>query len=130
VVVLVSELTGTSLAISNQLLTVLGVVLGLVISFRTSTAYERFVLQTLFETRDLSLYISASVIRFSEGRRLWTSLAIVSRHLAQIVGGFNPDQRILFIERTLLSAIASDLDLRPIREGNTPGCSHRKKEHD
>jgi ion channel-forming bestrophin family protein len=130
VVVLVSELTGTSLAISNQLLTVLGVVLGLVISFRTSTAYERFVLQTLFETRDLSLYISASVIRFSEGRRLWTSLAIVSRHLAQIVSGFDPNQRILFIERTLLSAIASDLDLRPIREGNTPRCSHRKKEHD
>lgn len=30
-----------SLAISNQLLTVLGTVLGLVISFRTSSAYER-----------------------------------------------------------------------------------------
>ena len=41
VVVLVSELTRTSLAVSNQMLTVLGTVLGLVISFRTSTAYER-----------------------------------------------------------------------------------------
>ena len=41
VVVLVSELTSTSLAVSNQMLTVLGTVLGLVISFRTSTAYER-----------------------------------------------------------------------------------------
>lgn len=39
----VSELTPHSLAISNQMLTVLGTVLGLVISFRTSTAYERYV---------------------------------------------------------------------------------------
>ena len=49
VVALVSELTTTSLAISNQMLTVLGTVLGLVISFRTSTAYERCVI-TLAET--------------------------------------------------------------------------------
>ncbi|KAI0337625.1 UPF0187-domain-containing protein [Trametopsis cervina] len=62
-VVLVSEMTTTSLAISNQMLTVLGTVLGLVISFRTSTAYERF----------------------SEGRKLWTSIAIASRNLAQII---------------------------------------------
>jgi len=41
VVVLVTQKTDTSLAISNQLLTVLGTVLGLVISFRTSSAYER-----------------------------------------------------------------------------------------
>ena len=43
VVVLVSQMTSHSLAISNQMLTVLGTVLGLVISFRTSTAYERCV---------------------------------------------------------------------------------------
>ena len=41
VVVLVDKLTHIKLAFNNQLLTVLGVVLGLVISFRTSTAYER-----------------------------------------------------------------------------------------
>lgn len=41
VVVLVDRFTHIKLAFNNQLLTVLGVVLGLVISFRTSTAYER-----------------------------------------------------------------------------------------
>ena len=41
VVSLVSKLTDTNLGISNQMLTILGTVLGLVISFRTSTAYER-----------------------------------------------------------------------------------------
>ena len=38
VVVLVSEFTSVHLGVSNQLLTVLGLVLGLVISFRTSSA--------------------------------------------------------------------------------------------
>jgi putative membrane protein len=46
VVTLVSELTTHKLVVSNQLLTVLGTVLGLVISFRTSSAYERCVLDT------------------------------------------------------------------------------------
>ena len=41
VVALVDEFTNVKLAFNNQLLTVLGVVLGLVISFRTSSAYER-----------------------------------------------------------------------------------------
>ncbi|KAI0684547.1 UPF0187-domain-containing protein [Cytidiella melzeri] len=71
-VVLVSELTSTSLAISNQMLTVLGTVLGLVISFRTSTAYERF----------------------SEGRKLWTNIAIASRNLAQIIWIVVPFDRV------------------------------------
>jgi predicted membrane chloride channel (bestrophin family) len=43
VVCLVSNLTEVDLGISNALLTVLGTVLGLVISFRTSSAYERYV---------------------------------------------------------------------------------------
>ena len=43
VVVLVSKNTSANLGVSNQLLTVLGLVLGLVISFRTSSAYERYV---------------------------------------------------------------------------------------
>ncbi|KAI0691844.1 UPF0187-domain-containing protein [Cytidiella melzeri] len=71
-VVLVSELTTTSLAISNQMLTVLGIVLGLVISFRTSTAYESF----------------------SEGRKLWTNIAIASRNLAQIIWIVVPFDRV------------------------------------
>jgi len=41
VVALVDKFTNVKLAFNNQLLTVLGVVLGLVISFRTSSAYER-----------------------------------------------------------------------------------------
>lgn len=41
VVTLVTKLTPHSLNMSNAVLTVLGTVLGLVISFRTSSAYER-----------------------------------------------------------------------------------------
>jgi putative membrane protein len=41
VVACVQEITDRQISISNQLLTVLGTVLGLVISFRTSSAYER-----------------------------------------------------------------------------------------
>lgn len=40
---MINEWTDRSVFISNQMLTVLGTVLGLVISFRTSTAYERCV---------------------------------------------------------------------------------------
>ncbi|KAI0088809.1 UPF0187-domain-containing protein [Irpex rosettiformis] len=71
-VTLVSEMTPHSLAISNQMLTVLGTVLGLVISFRTSTAYERF----------------------SEGRKLWTNIAIASRNLAQVIWIHVPFERV------------------------------------
>ncbi|KAH8083315.1 Bestrophin, RFP-TM, chloride channel-domain-containing protein [Cristinia sonorae] len=69
---LVSQLTTHNLSISNQMLTVLGTVLGLVISFRTSTAYERF----------------------SEGRRLWTNIAIASRNLAQVIWIHAPFERV------------------------------------
>ena len=41
VVTLVSEFTEHQLSFSSAMLTVLGTVLGLVISFRTSSAYER-----------------------------------------------------------------------------------------
>ncbi|KAF8157074.1 UPF0187-domain-containing protein [Crassisporium funariophilum] len=60
-VVLVSEKTDRDLSISNQLLTVLGTVLGLVISFRTSSAYERY----------------------QDGRKMWTNIITASRNLAQ-----------------------------------------------
>nr|VWP01635.1 Peptidylprolyl isomerase (EC [Ganoderma boninense] len=39
---LVSDLTRHKLSFSSAMLTVLGTVLGLVISFRTSSAYERY----------------------------------------------------------------------------------------
>ncbi|KAF8590756.1 UPF0187-domain-containing protein [Ramaria rubella] len=59
----VTQLTPHKLQISNALLTVLGTVLGLVISFRTSSAYERY----------------------QEGRKLWTSVTLASRNIAQMI---------------------------------------------
>ncbi|TFK21642.1 UPF0187-domain-containing protein [Coprinopsis marcescibilis] len=59
-VTLVTLLTPYNLGLHNQLLTVSGVVLGLVISFRTSSAYERF----------------------RDGNRLWTNIMTASRTLA------------------------------------------------
>ncbi|CAA7268302.1 unnamed protein product [Cyclocybe aegerita] len=60
-VVLVDRFADKNLGISNQLLTVLGTVLGLVISFRTSSAYERY----------------------QDGRKMWTNIITASRNLAQ-----------------------------------------------
>jgi predicted membrane chloride channel (bestrophin family) len=62
-VALVSDKTTHKLSISNALLTVLGTVLGLVISFRTSSAYERY----------------------QEGRKMWTNITVASRNLAQYI---------------------------------------------
>lgn len=63
IVTLIDRLSRTKLAVNNQLLTVLGVILGLAVSFRTSTAYERY----------------------SEGRRMWSSVCHLSRSVAQII---------------------------------------------
>ncbi|TFK41718.1 Bestrophin, RFP-TM, chloride channel-domain-containing protein [Crucibulum laeve] len=70
-VYLVSEKTSHKLAISNQLLTVLGTVLGLVISFRTSSAYERY----------------------QDGRKMWTNITTASRNLAQMIWIHIPNER-------------------------------------
>ncbi|CAI6337212.1 unnamed protein product [Periconia digitata] len=51
------------LKVSNLLLTVLGFVVGLAISFRTSSAYERY----------------------TEGRRYWSQLQLVSQNLARTI---------------------------------------------
>ncbi|KAI9058064.1 UPF0187-domain-containing protein [Trametes sanguinea] len=71
-VTLVSEMTRHKLEFSNAMLTVLGTVLGLVISFRTSSAYERYM----------------------EGRKLWTNIAIASRNLAQYIWVHVPFERV------------------------------------
>jgi len=63
VVSLVSKLTSHQLVLSNQLLTVLGTVLGLVISFRTSSAYERCVWTCVYGA---SLFIRSQVSRRKE----------------------------------------------------------------
>jgi len=59
----ITEMKIHNLAVNSALLTVLGTVLGLVISFRTSSAYERY----------------------QEGRKMWTNISIASRNLAQII---------------------------------------------
>lgn len=51
------------LKVSNLLLTVLGFVVGLAISFRTSSAYERY----------------------TEGRRYWSQLLFVGQNLARTI---------------------------------------------
>jgi putative membrane protein len=51
------------LAVSTLLLTVLGFVVGLAISFRTSTAYERY----------------------TEGRKYWSQMIFVSQNLARTI---------------------------------------------
>ncbi|KAF7324044.1 hypothetical protein MKEN_00626600 [Mycena kentingensis (nom. inval.)] len=68
---IVTEMKIHNLAINNGLLTVLGTVLGLVISFRTSSAYERY----------------------QEGRKMWTNIQIASRNIAQIVWIHVPMER-------------------------------------
>ncbi|TFK91914.1 UPF0187-domain-containing protein [Polyporus arcularius HHB13444] len=71
-VTLVSQFTRHKLVFSSAMLTVLGTVLGLVISFRTSSAYERYM----------------------EGRKLWTTIALNSRTLAQIIWVHVPFDRV------------------------------------
>ncbi|KAL1938826.1 hypothetical protein VTO73DRAFT_11206 [Trametes versicolor] len=71
-VTLVSEMTPHKLSVSSAILTVLGTVLGLVISFRTSSAYERYM----------------------DGRRLWTTIAIASRNLALLIWVHVPFERV------------------------------------
>jgi putative membrane protein len=63
VVSIVSMETKHKLGISNQMLTVLGTVLALVISFRTTSAYERY----------------------QDGRKMWTNITIASRNIAQMI---------------------------------------------
>lgn len=51
------------LSISNLLLTVLGFVVGMAISFRTSSAYERY----------------------AEGRKYWAQMSLASQNLARTI---------------------------------------------
>jgi predicted membrane chloride channel (bestrophin family) len=70
-VTLVTEKTSHNLTVSNELLTVLGTVLGLVISFRTSSAYERY----------------------QDGRKMWTNIIVSSRNFAQQIWIHVPVER-------------------------------------
>ncbi|KAM5540142.1 hypothetical protein V8D89_006282 [Ganoderma adspersum] len=68
---LVSDLTPHKLSFPNVMLTVLGTVLGLVISFRTSPAYERYM----------------------DGSKLWTTIIVCSHNLAHIIWIHVPSER-------------------------------------
>ncbi|KAK4495704.1 hypothetical protein PRZ48_012972 [Zasmidium cellare] len=61
-IVCISQLV-TSLEVNSVLLTVTGFVVGLALSFRSTTAYERF----------------------SEGRRYWATLMLTARNLARLI---------------------------------------------
>ncbi|KAG6877902.1 hypothetical protein C0992_009095 [Termitomyces sp. T32_za158] len=87
----VSKLTPHKLVISNTLLTVLGTVLGLVISFRTSSAYERY----------------------QEGRKLWTNIAVASKNLATLFWIYTP------AKRDIPDASEEQIKLRVIMEKKT-----------
>jgi len=70
-VFLVTEKTSHDLNINSGLLTVLGTVLGLVLSFRTSSAYERY----------------------QDGRKMWSNITIASRNFSQLVWIHVPVER-------------------------------------
>ncbi|KAJ2927045.1 hypothetical protein H1R20_g10051, partial [Candolleomyces eurysporus] len=72
-VAVVNEKIEESLAIGNQLLTVGGVILGLVISFRTSSAYERY----------------------QDGSKMWSNIGTASKNLAQQIWVHVSDHRQL-----------------------------------
>jgi len=67
----VCKYTSTNLSFNPQLLTVLGTVLGLVISFRTTSAYDRY----------------------WEGRKLWSVISLSSRNLANLIWIHVPTDR-------------------------------------
>lgn len=83
VVVLVSEKTTVDLGVNNQLLTVLGLVLGFVITFRTSSAYERYAYDLKTLTAILTRLLM--LIRYQDGRKMWTNIIVASRSLAHQV---------------------------------------------
>lgn len=62
-VVLVNKLTSVKLEFPNTMITVLGVLLGLTLSYRTSSGYEKY----------------------SEGRKMWSQITLASRGWARTV---------------------------------------------
>lgn len=62
-ITLISKFTRANLGINSLLLTVLGFVVGLALSFRSSTAYERY----------------------NDGRKYWSQLTLSSRNLARLI---------------------------------------------
>ncbi|KAF9259772.1 UPF0187-domain-containing protein [Marasmius fiardii PR-910] len=80
-VTVVDKLLGPRLSFPPNLLTVLGTVLALVISFRTSSAYERY----------------------QEGRKTWTNIITLSRTMVQLIWIHVPNERPAEEERKMTS---------------------------
>jgi hypothetical protein len=76
IVVVVSKFTRVNLGISPTLTSVLGFIVGLSITFRNTTAYERY----------------------TEGRRLWNQLQTVTRNMGRTIW-----LQVHLFERTLLT---------------------------
>ncbi|KAH9965276.1 Bestrophin, RFP-TM, chloride channel-domain-containing protein [Russula dissimulans] len=74
--------TTKSLAIAPTLLTVLGTVLGFVISYRTTSSFERY----------------------NEGRRYWSQIVFSSRTMARLIW-FHVPARVLIEKKTVLNLI-------------------------
>ena len=71
------------LKVSNLLLTVLGFVVGLAISFRTSSAYERVSHPTPPHYPSEPSRLTCS--KYTEGRKYWSQLQLVSQNLARTI---------------------------------------------
>ncbi|KAH7339381.1 Bestrophin, RFP-TM, chloride channel-domain-containing protein [Rhizoctonia solani] len=67
----IERFTDRTVAFNPQLLTVLGLILGLVLGFRTTSAYDRY----------------------WEGRKLWSTISLCSRNLATIIWIHVPTDR-------------------------------------
>lgn len=71
------------LGISSILLTILGFVVGLALSFRCSTAYERY----------------------AEGRKYWTQLMLTSQQLARLIWVLAKEREEQFAKQDLLAKV-------------------------
>jgi putative membrane protein len=76
---------GIAVGISNLLLTVLGFVVGLALSFRSSTAYERY----------------------NDGRKYWSQLTLVSQNLARLIWVHADERPGEFMKEDLLAKLTA-----------------------
>ena len=67
--------------VNSILLTVLGFVVGLGLSFRSSTAYERYVRQVCLP----SYRLTNTFYRYSEGRKYWSQLSLAAHSMARVI---------------------------------------------
>ena len=87
VATLVKEKTSLSLAISDEMLSALGTVISLELSFRTASACDWYVCTKAQSSSGWRYDVSDSCIitRYQENGRIWTIFRVASRNLAQVV---------------------------------------------